>query len=247
MPTNKTSGPAIILVRPQLGENIGKAARAMLNFGLEDLRLVNPRDGWPNPSAGPSAAGADHVLDNAQIFESTADAIADLNLVFASTVRNRDMTKSVVDLETAAGQINSNPKTKAGILFGREAAGLSNDDIVLADAILTVPVNSDFGSLNLAVAVGLVAYECYRGEIDVNKSVLEEGGGPATKAEMASLFKHIEEELDKKDYFNPEERKPALVTTLRNLLQSGGFNSQQIATLRGIIKALARPGNMGGD
>ncbi len=234
------TGPAIILVRPQLGENIGKAARAMLNFGLEDLRLVNPRDGWPNPSAGPAAAGADHVLDNARVFESTADAIADLNLVFASTVRARDMTKSVVDLETAVGQIKANPKTKAGILFGREAAGLSNDDIVLADAILTVPVNPDFGSLNLAVAVGLVAYECYRGKIEVNKSVLEEGGGLATKAEMSSLFEHIEEELDKKDYFKPEERKPALVTTLRNLLQSGGFNSQQIATLRGIIKSLTR-------
>lgn len=234
------SGPAIILVRPQLGENIGKAARAMLNFGLEDLRLVNPRDGWPNPSAGPSAAGADHVLDNARIFDSTEAAIADLNLVFASTIRARDMTKSVVDLETAAKQINSNPDTKAGILFGREAAGLSNDDIVLSDAILTVPVNPDFGSLNLAVAVGLVAYECYRGQIDVNKSITEEGGGPATKAEMSSLFQHLEAELDKKGYFNPAERKAALTTTLRNLLQSGGFSSQQIATLRGIIKALTR-------
>lgn len=240
MPTNKTSGPAIILVRPQLGENIGKAARAMLNFGLEDLRLVNPRDGWPNPSAGPAAAGADDVLDNAKIFASTADAIADLNLVYASTVRARDMMKPVVDLEAAAEQIKSNPKTKAGILFGREAAGLSNDDIVLADAILTVPVNPDFGSLNLAVAVGLVAYECFRGEIDVNKSVMEEGGGAATKAEMNSLFQHLEAELDKKGYFKPVERKAALVTTLRNLLQSGGFNSQQIATLRGIIKALTR-------
>ncbi len=125
-------------------------------------------------------------------------------------------------------------------MFGREAAGLANEDIVLADAILTVPVNPEFGSLNLAVAVGLVAYECYRGEIDVNKSTQDEGSGPATKQEMHSLFEHIEGELEKRDYFRPEERRAAQTTTLRNLFQTGGFNSQQIATLRGIIKALTK-------
>lgn len=231
-------GPAIILVKPQLGENIGKSARAMWNFGLDDLRIVAPRDGWPNPDAVPAAAGADHILENAKLFDTTGEAIADLDLVFAATIRTRDMMKDVVDPEAAAGQIQT--ANKAGILFGREAAGLSNEDVVLADAVLTVPVNPDFNSLNLAVAVGVIAYECFRGQIKVTKSLDNEGGGRATKAELMGLFAQLEEALEQKGYFHPGGRKTAMKTTIRNLLQAARLNSQQVATLRGVVKALTR-------
>jgi len=230
--------PAIILVKPQLGENIGMVARAMWNFGLEDLRIVAPRDGWPNGDAYPAAAGGGHVLDNAKLFKTTQEAVADLNLVFAATVRPRDMMKEVVDPESAAKKMAA-AKT-AGILFGREAAGLSNEDVVLADAILTVPVNPDFGSLNLAVAVGIVAYECFRDLKNVTKPLDKESGGPAKKAELIGLFEHLEGELDKKGFFHPVARREAKVTGLRNLLQSANLNSQQVSTLRGVIKALTR-------
>ena len=230
--------PAIILVRPQLGENIGQAARAMLNFGLEDLRLVAPRDGWPNADAHPSASGADQVLENAKVYETTEAAIADLTHVFAATVRERGMAKPVVSATEAGKTIRRLKAGKAGILFGREAAGLSNDDLVLADTILTVPVNPGFASLNIAVAVALVAYECFGGGEGVTKTLAGEGGGPATKEDLIGLFKHLEGDLDKKGYFHPAERKGAMVRSLRNLLQSAGLSKQQVHTLRGVIKAL---------
>ncbi len=232
------TNPAIILVKPQLGENIGMAARAMWNFGLDELRLVAPRDGWPNPDAYPAAAGADKVLDRAKVFKTTEAAISDLNMVFAATVRARGMMKEVMDPGAAAKKAGQGGK--AGILFGREAAGLANEDVVLSDAILTVPANPDFGSLNLAVAVGIVAYEFFRGHTEVTKALDNEGGGPAKKAELLGLFAHLEEALDAKGYFHPPERREAVVTSLRNLLQSAGLNSQQVSTLRGVIKALTR-------
>ena len=227
--------PAIILVRPQLGENIGKSARAMLNFGLTDLRLVSPRDGWPNPDAVPAAADADQVLENAKVFETTEEAIADLTHVFAATARRRDMAKPAVDARAAGKTIRGLKQGKAGILFGREAAGLSNDDVVLADAVLSVPVNPDFGSLNLAVAVGVIAYECFAGE-----GIDNETEPPATKKELLALFDHLEGVLDEKGYFHPEARKKPMVQSLRNLLQSANLNSQQVQTLRGVIKSLAK-------
>lgn len=226
--------PAIILVKPQLGENIGKAARAMLNFGLEDLRIVAPRDGWPNPDALPSASGADHVIENAKLFDTTGEAIADLNLVFAATVRERGMQKDVFDPEGMVKKIGAQTG-KAGILFGREAAGLANEDVVLCDAIVTVPVNPDFGSLNLAVAVGLISYECYRGEGAFPERQEEEA---ATKADMQGLFDHLEGALDDAGYFYPPERKGPMVASIRNLLTSATLTRQQVQTLRGVIKAL---------
>ena len=235
------TAPAIILVKPQLGENIGMAARAMWNFGLDDLRLVAPRDGWPNPDAGPACAGADAVLEAAKVFATTEEAIADLTRVYAATARRRDMMKPALGVAEAGMQIRSIKRGGAGVLFGPEASGLANADVVLADAILAIPVNPDFSSLNIAFAVGLVAYECCRGlgEGDAAEPHKDEGDGPATKADMHSLFKHIEGELDERGYFHPEERRAAKLQTLRNLLQSGGFNRQQIATLRGVIKALS--------
>ncbi len=231
------TAPAIILVKPQLGENIGMAARAMLNFGLEDLRLVAPRDGWPNPGAIPAAAGAEAVLENARVFKTTPEAIADLTKVFAATARERGMMKPALSAREAASEIKKT-QGQAGIMFGREAAGLSNEDVVLADAILSVPVNPDFSSLNLAVAVGIVAYECSQGVGDIPPD--DDGGGPATKGDMQALYDHIEGALDKNGYFYPEERRGAMVEALRNLLQSRAFNRQQVQTLRGVIKALSQ-------
>ena len=150
--------PIIVLVRPQLGENIGKAARAMLNFGLTEMRLVEPRDGWPNPSAGPSASGADIVLEGARVFGSTADAVADCAHVYATTVRKRGVTKPVVTPEEASQEI-AVAQGRSAILFGPERSGLETEDVALARAILTVPINPEFGSLNLAQAVILCAYE----------------------------------------------------------------------------------------
>src|SRR5258706_470243 len=150
--------PIIVLVRPQLGENIGKTARAMLNFGLTELRLVAPRDGWPNPAAGPAASGADVVLAQAMVFDDLAAAVADCRRVYATTVRKRGLTKPIVTPETAAAEIRGLPG-RAAVVFGPERSGLETEDVALAQSILTVPVNPDFGSLNLAQAVILLAYE----------------------------------------------------------------------------------------
>lgn len=155
--------PVIVLVRPQLGQNIGKAARAMLNFGLTELRLVAPRDGWPNPDAGPSASGADAVLAQARVFASTSEAIADCSLVYASTVRRRDLMLPVIDPPQMATGITS-AQGRSAILFGPERSGLETEDVALANAIVTVPINPAFGSLNLAQAVILLAYEWSRGQ-----------------------------------------------------------------------------------
>jgi tRNA/rRNA methyltransferase len=156
--------PVIVLVRPQLGENIGKAARAMLNFGLVDMRLVAPRDGWPNPSAGPAASGADIVLERATVYETLADAVADCAHVYATTVRKRGVTKPVLTPEQAASEIHVNaPTGRSALVFGPERSGLETDDVALAHAIVTVPINPEFGSLNLAQAVILLAYEWSKG------------------------------------------------------------------------------------
>src|SRR6476659_322472 len=155
--------PVFVLVRPHLGENIGKAARAMLNFGLAEMRLVEPRDGWPNPSAGPAASGADVVLENARVFATTAEAVADCAHVYATTVRKRGVTKPVVTPEVAAREMHTQ-SGRSAILFGPERSGLETDDVALARAIVTVPINPEFGSLNLAQAVILIAYEWSKGE-----------------------------------------------------------------------------------
>ncbi|MCH8861680.1 MAG: RNA methyltransferase [Proteobacteria bacterium] len=247
MPHSETPKPAIILVEPQLGENIGYAARAMLNFGLTDLRLVAPRDGWPNPAAGPAASGADDVLDGAGVFETLEEAIADLNHVYASTVRNRDIYKPVLTVTEASEAMHASAARgeRTGILFGRERSGLSNDDIALANAILTVPVNPGFGSLNLAQAVILVAFEWSRTGVDLPAASTLEDDPIATKADLVGLFEHIEGALAPRGYFRPPARKRAMVQALRNLLQGAGFTGQQVRTLRGVIKSLTRP--LGGN
>lgn len=230
--------PVIVLVRPQLGENIGKAARAMLNFGLTEMRLVEPRDGWPNPAAGPAASGADEVLANAQVFATTADAVADCANVYATTVRKRGVTKPVVTPAQAAQEIHTQPGRSA-YLFGPERSGLETEDVALARAILTVPINPEFGSLNLAQAVILCAYEWSK-NADLVQPTQEELLPPAPQAELEGLIGHFEALLEPRGYFRPEARAEATRRTLRTLLTKPGWNHLEVRTLRGVLSALEK-------
>ena len=240
--TQDVSSPVIVLVRPQLGENIGKAARAMLNFGLTEMRIVNPRDGWPNPSAGPAAAGADIVLDRAQIFDTTADAVADCTNIYATTVRKRGVTKPVVSPDEAADEMLVSPGRSA-ILFGREASGLETEDVALARAILTVPINPEFGSLNLAQAVILCAYEWSKRvgtEVGLVQPTAEELLPPAPQQELDGLIEHLERMLEPRGYFLPEARRTATQNTLRGVMTKPGWNHLEVRTLRGVLSTLER-------
>lgn len=228
--------PVIVLVRPQLGENIGKAARAMLNFGLTEMRLVAPRDGWPNPSVGPAAAGADVVLEGARIYETLAEAVADCSNIYATTVRKRGVTKPVVTPEEAAREIHAAPGRSA-FVFGPERSGLETEDVALARAILTVPINPDFASLNLAQAVILCAYEWSKG-VDLEQPTLEEMLPSAPQEELEGLIAHMGRMLEAKNYFWPEHRAAANRLTLRNLLTKPGWNHLEVRTFRGILSAL---------
>jgi tRNA/rRNA methyltransferase len=232
--------PIIVLVRPQLGENIGKAARAMLNFGLTELRLVAPRDGWPNPDAGPSAAGADQVLEQAQVFETVADAVADCAHVYATTVRKRGLVKPVVTPEEAAREIGE-AAGRSAILFGPERSGLETDDVALARSILTVPINPDFGSLNLAQAVILVAYEWSKQEsarAALAQPTRIDLDAPAPQEELEGLINHMEIMLESTGYFFPEPRATATRRTLRSVLTKPAWNSNEVRTLRGVLSSL---------
>jgi tRNA/rRNA methyltransferase len=230
--------PVIVLVRPQLGENIGKAARAMLNFGLTELRLVSPRDGWPNPSAGPAASGADIVLERAQLFESTADAVADCAHVLATTVRKRGVTKPVLTPEGAARAIRADAGRSA-ILFGAERSGLETEDVALARSIVTVPINPQFGSLNLAQAVILLAYEWSK-QADLVQPTATEELPSAPQVELEGLIDHLDGLLQRTGYFDPPERAVATRRTLRGVLTKPGWNSLELRTLRGVLSALGR-------
>jgi len=231
--------PIIILVRPQLGQNIGKAARAMLNFGLTELRLVAPRDGWPNPEAGPAASGADLVLEQARLFDTTEAAVADCNLVFASTVRRRDLVMPVVGPEEMADRISASPGRSA-ILFGPERSGLETHEVALANAIVTVPINPEFGSLNLAQAVILLAYECSR-RAALAQPTAKDTEPPAPHGELDGLIEQLNGELDAKGYFHPPSRTRATKNTLRTILTKTGWSSREIKAIRGVIGALVRP------
>ena len=231
--------PVIVLVRPQLGENIGKAARAMLNFGLTEMRLVSPRDGWPNPDAGPAAAGADVVLDGAQVYESLADAVADCAHVYATTVRKRGVTKPVVTPEEAAREIHT-AEGRSAFVFGPERSGLETDDVALARKILTVPINPQFGSLNLAQAVILCAYEWSK-QADLEQPTVTDLGEPAPQEELEGMIVQFETLLENAGYFFPPDRAPATKRTLRNLLTKPGWNHLEVRTMRGVLSALRTP------
>ena len=231
--------PIIVLVRPQLGQNIGKAARAMLNFALTELRLVAPRDGWPNPEAGPAASGADAVLEGAQVFGTVQDAIADCSTVYASTVRRRDLVMPVIGPDQMADRIAASPERSA-ILFGPERSGLETEEVALANAIVTVPINPEFASLNLAQAVILLAYEwSKRGELAVPPAKELEPVAP--HAELEGLIKQLDSALDEKGYFHPPSRTQATRNTIRTIFTKTGWSSREVKAVRGVIRALLNP------
>jgi len=231
--------PIIVLVRPQLGENIGAVARAMLNFGLTELRLVAPRDGWPNPAAGPAASGADVVLEGAQVYSSTAEAVADCAHIYATTVRKRGVTRPVLTPEAAAREIHGQAGRSA-VLFGAERSGLETDDVALARAIVTVPINPMFASLNLAQAVILMAYEWSKAET-LTQPTAEELLPPADQAELDGLVAHFEALLEPQGYFRPPSRATATRRTLRGILTKPGWNHLEVRTLRGVLSYLGKP------
>ncbi|MGO4621167.1 RNA methyltransferase [Ensifer sp. 2YAB10] len=237
-------GPAIILAYPQLGENIGMVARAMANFGLAELRLVNPRDGWPSEKARSAASRADHVIDAAKLYGSVEEAIADLNFVYATTARDRDGYKPVRSPIVAARTLRQRFQggEKTGILFGRERTGLTNEEVALADEIVTFPVNPAFASLNLAQAVLLMSYEWLKtgmeSEDQTSFQAIEQR--PATKEHLQGLFEHVEEALDARNYFRSADKKPKLVENLRAVLTRPSFTESEIQVLRGVISSLDR-------
>lgn len=216
----------------------------MLNFGLTEMRLVEPRDGWPNPSAGPAASGADAVLENAKVYATTAEAVADCGHVYATTVRKRGVTKPVLTPEVASREIHSQPGRSA-ILFGPERSGLETSDVALARAIVTVPINPEFASLNLAQAVILMAYEWSR-NAQLAQPPQEHLLPPAPQHELEGLIGHLEKLLEPRGYFRPPSRMEATRTTLRTVLTKPGWNHLEVRTLRGVLSCLERD-NMGED
>lgn len=243
LPITLAPGPAIILCEPQLGENIGSTARAMANFGLWDLRLVRPRDGWPNEKAVAAASRADHVLERVRVFETLEAAIADLTLVYATTARSRDMQKEVLGPEEASSNMarHIGGGQGAGLLFGRERWGLLNDEVAMADAIVTLPVEPAFASLNIAQAVLLMSYEWRRyggaGKALPFSEGLDEA---APREELMGLFQHLEGVLDQSGFFTTPDKRPSMVNNLRTALTRGRFTSQEIRTLRGVISSIDR-------
>jgi tRNA/rRNA methyltransferase len=236
--------PAVILCEPQLGENIGTAARAMANFGLTDLRIVNPRDGWPSEKARAAASRADHVIDHVQVFDSVEAAIADLSFVYATTARSREVAKPVRGPDEAAAKVVGlgADGLATGYLFGRERWGLNNDEVALADEIVTLPVDPEFASLNIAQAVLVCAYEWRKtatsGALPFRLS--EEENPPASKDDLFRFFEHLEGALDGVTFFRPPERRPHMVRTLRNIFQKAQLSDQEVRALRGVVAALEK-------
>jgi tRNA/rRNA methyltransferase len=241
------SAPAIILVAPQLAENIGAVARAMLNCGLTDLRLVRPRPTLPHPRAIAAAAGADVVLEKAKIFSETKDALADLHYVLATTARPREGVKTVVTMREAAGEVHARTARheRSGFLFGPERTGLENDDVSLADAIACVPLNNDFSSLNLAQAVLLAAYEWRMAADDTPARELAKGKAEtATKEDVVGFFERLEAELDACGFLRNTEMRPTMVRNIRNIFHRAGLMAHEVRTLQGIVTGLTERPHM---
>jgi tRNA/rRNA methyltransferase len=238
-------GPAFVLVRPQLGENIGSAARAMLNFGLSDLRLVEPRQGWPNERAVAASSGAEEVTARARVFAGTPESIADLQHVYAASARPRDMEKIVLTAEKGAQRLHEHIAAgdTAGVLFGPERTGLHNDELAMADAVIAIPANPGFASLNLAHAVLLVGYEWFLGadHAETTRGPVRRRGkrsGKAPSKEVLEMFAHLERELDAAGFFWPNEKAKRMARNIRNMYLRAGLTEQDVRTMRGVIKAL---------
>lgn len=241
MPTSQ-SQPAFVLVRPQMGENIGAAARAMWNFGLDRMRITSPRDGWPNQRAVAMASGAGRLLDEAQLFDSTADAIGDCDYVYATTARPRELTKPVFSPEAAMNDARDRIAAggKVAVLFGPERAGLENDDISRANAIISVPVNPQFASLNLGQCVLLTGYEWQRATVDTVAQTVSMTSEWATQTEMEKLAEHYEERLDTAGFFFPEHKAASMKVNLRNLWSRMPMTRADIQMLHGVMRQMVR-------
>jgi tRNA/rRNA methyltransferase len=234
--------PVIILVEPQLAENIGMVARAMANFGLSELRLVSPRNGWPKKGAHSAASGATHILEGARLYETVREAVADLRFVLATTARERGQMKRVVGPEAAMAEAQERiwAGQGVGIVFGRERTGLENDEISLADAIVTFPVDPRFSSLNLAQAVLLMAYEWHRRAASGALPFSGESRSPPAPREMAiSFLDFVESELDAIGFY-PEDKRPVMIRNMRDIFLRMEMTEQDVRTLRGIVRALSQ-------
>jgi tRNA/rRNA methyltransferase len=236
------AGPVIVLVEPQLGENIGMAARAMGNFGLTQLRIVNPRDGWPNVHARRAASGADHILDGVELFDTVEQAVADITLLFATTARAHDQAKPVVAPEAAVREIAADIAGggEVGILFGRERYGLQNEEVALADRIITFPVNPGFASLNLAQAVLLIGYEWFKlATQGALPFAMPERSERASQHQMQAFFDNLVRELDKVEFLRPAEKRETMLVNLRNIFSRMEPTKQDMHTLHGVIMAIS--------
>lgn len=253
---NQTLGPApiVVLVNPQLGENIGTAARAMANFGLHELRLVEPRDGWPNEKALTASSGANWIIEAASVHDTLPEALKDVNYVYATTARPRGMIKEVITPEQAGDdmRLRIGRNEKVALLFGRERWGLSNDEVSMADIIVTAPVNPAFASINIAQAVLLMGYEWYKeqaetlGQQTPELAALEGPGLQtpdtrlATKEELYGFFDHLERELDAAGFFKTDDKKPGMLRNIRNLYARAALTEQEVRSLRGMVASLTR-------
>src|SRR5579863_1122628 len=236
------AGPIVILVEPQLGENIGMAARAMGNFALTRLRIVNPRDGWPNVSAERAAAGADQILAQAELFDTVEHAVADCSLLFAATARAHDQAKPVVVPDAAAAEMAAQIRAggRVGILFGRERYGLQNEEVGLANRIITFPVNPGFASLNLAQAVLLIGYEWFkRATAGALPFAMPERSEPASQHQIQAFFDNLVRELDKVEFLRPAEKRETMLVNLRNIFTRMDPTKQDMHTLHGVVMAIA--------
>lgn len=234
------AAPCVILDRPQLAENIGSVARVMANFGLDELRLVAPRDGWPQQRAWASASGADWPLDNARVFATVPEAIADLKLVYATTARNRGLAQPVMNPRQGAASLIENADLPCGLLFGAERAGLETEDLALTQGLITIPIDARFKSLNLAQAVALNAYEWRMARDAAPPAEFRQNSPPVNQAELAGFYGHLEDELEAAGFFHPPAKKPSMVRNLRVIFARTGLTEQEVRTLRGVITALAR-------
>lgn len=241
-PRSSPRPPVVILTQPQLAENIGAVARVMANFGLSELRLVNPRDGWPQDRAWASASGADWPLNDARVFGSVAEAIADLEVVYATTARPRELQLPVITPRVAASELQraAGEGLAVGLLFGGERAGLETADIALCQAVVTIPIDPRFRSLNLAQAVAINAYEWRTTTLDAPPPAFREGPPPADRTAMLGLFEHLERELEASGFFHPPEKTPSMVQNLRVALSRALWSDQEVRTFRGVITALSR-------
>lgn len=240
-PITPSGAPAVILVQPQLAENVGTTSRAMYNCGLTDLRLVRPRQDWLSEKAMAASSGAVKVLEQARHYETTEEAIADLEFIAATTARPRDTVKTVWTPKHAAGELVSrgNADVACGVLFGREKSGLTNHDVGLADVIIEAPLNPAYSSLNLAQAVLVVAYEWFQAMQDPEAVTIPYGDTrPATKEELTLLFEHLEHELDDCGFLRVEDKRPSMVLALRAMLQRAALTEQEVRTLHGVITEL---------